>query len=100
MSKQAVVKFRTTQLQKQRLADTASRHGLTVSSLLRRTMAYVANGLPPDGGIRADMASVRRMANLCALAEASLSDQEAATRLRQAVATLQRIAERHLGPSP
>jgi hypothetical protein len=98
MTKTTLVKFRATAALKAELEATAARHGLTVSALLRGAAHNVAVGRPADGGVRADMARVRRTANAIAALIAGETSPSADS-LAHAADDLRAIAVRHLGPT-
>ena len=97
-TKNEIVKFRLSASDKTRLARIAGERRATVSALLRRAAALVANGRVDDAAIRADMADIRRLGNLLLTTAERVGQQDAAiaSDIRDMAHALRRVAAAHL----
>jgi hypothetical protein len=97
----AIIKFRITPREKDRLANVARSADMTVSALMRRTAVVAAAGRPLDRQARLNIAAMRSAANLvsAAIDELRSDPSVASIRLREAASELHRIAVRQLDAS-
>lgn len=97
-TKTQIMKFRVTASDKTRLVRIAGERRATVSAMLRRAAALVANGRTDDAAIRADMADIRRVANALLIAADRVAPQDAsaASDIRDMAHALRRVAAAHL----
>jgi hypothetical protein len=97
-TKTEVIKFRVAASDKARLVRIAGERRATVSAILRRAAALVANGRNDDAAIRADMISIRRVANamLEAADRVGHRDASAASDIRDMAGALRSVAAAHL----
>lgn len=94
MTRSELVKFRITPKAKGALLRLADARGTTVSALLREQTARLTMGTPSDPQVRADLATVRQLANAILAGADSAFDTAA---IVDAATKLRAIATRHLG---
>jgi hypothetical protein len=97
-TKTHIMKFRVTASDKTRLVRVAGERRASMSALLRRAAALVANGRIDDKAIRDDMVSIRRVANSMLEAADRVAQQDASTAsdIRDLALALRRVAAVHL----